>query len=138
MTDPSLLLVEDNPDDIALAQRAVTRGGIRANLVVARTGKEAWDLLNASARLKQQPKAVFLDLNMPEWSGFDLLQRVRASHPIASLPMIVLTTSSEPADVERSYKLGANSFVTKPLDFKQFSDVFAAMSAYWGGINETI
>src|SRR5947209_3328094 len=110
MTDPSLLLVEDNPDDIALAQRAVTRGGIRANLVVARSGKEAWDLLNASVRLQQQPKAVFLDLNMPEWSGFDLLERVRANSPMAAIPMIVLTTSGEPADVERSYKLGANSF----------------------------
>jgi two-component system response regulator len=138
MTEPSLLLVEDNPDDIALAQRAVTRGGIRANLVVARSGKEALDLLNASARLQHQPKAVFLDLNMPEWSGFDLLERVRASSPIASIPMIVLTTSSEPADVERSYQLGANSFVTKPMDFKQFADVFASMSAYWAGINETI
>jgi two-component system response regulator len=138
MTDPSLLLVEDNPDDIALAQRAVTRGGIRANLVVARSGKEAWDLLHASVRLQHQPKAVFLDLNMPEWSGFDLLERVRADSPMAAIPMIVLTTSSEPADVERSYKLGANSFVTKPLDFKQFADVFANMSAYWAGINETI
>jgi two-component system response regulator len=138
MTEPSLLLVEDNPDDIALAQRAVARGGVRANLVVARSGKEALDLLNASARLQHQPKAVFLDLNMPEWSGFDLLERVRAGGPIASVPMIVLTTSSEPADVERSYRLGANSFVTKPMDFKQFADVFASMSAYWAGINETI
>ncbi|HKD08975.1 MAG TPA: response regulator [Bryobacteraceae bacterium] len=138
MTAPSLLLVEDNPDDIALAQRAVARGGVQANLVVARSGKEAWDMLNASARLQQQPKAVFLDLNMPEWSGFDLLERVRAGGPIATVPMIVLTTSNEPADVERSYKLGANSFITKPLDFKEFADVFAIMSAYWAGINETI
>jgi two-component system response regulator len=138
MPDPLVLLVEDNPDDVALAQRALSRCGVRAELRIATSGKEAWAFLNSAPQGAQRPRVVFLDLNMPEWNGFDLLGRVRAHEGMTGLPVVVLTTSKEPADIERSYRLGANSFVTKPLDFKRFSEVFAAMSAYWLGINETV
>ena len=138
MPDPLLLLVEDNVDDVALAERALVRGGVRAELKVARNGKEAWTLLSSLLPGAARPKAVFLDLNMPGSNGFDLLARVRADHAMTGMPVVVLTTSKEPSDIELSYRLGANSFVTKPLDFKKFSEVFASMSAYWLGVNETI
>jgi two-component system response regulator len=137
MPVPSLLLIEDNPDDVALAQRALKQRGVKVLLNIATSGKEAMELLDARENDKL-PKAVFLDLNMPGWHGFDVLKRVRENSKMAALPVVVLTTSNEPSDIERSYELGANSFVIKPLDFSEFSDVFAKMSAYWLGINQTV
>jgi two-component system response regulator len=135
MIEPELLLIEDNTDDIELAQRALKRSRVKARLHVARSGPEAWDWLHQQGP-DDQPKAVFLDLNMPEWSGFEMLERLRAQHSTRSLPVVILTTSKEPADIERSYELGANSYVTKPVDFLEFTDVFAKMTGYWIGVNE--
>ena len=129
-----LMLVEDNPDDVALARRALARGQISAELEVASSGPEALSMLRD--RAGELPKAVFLDLNMPELSGFDVLRRLRANPATRTLPVIVLTTSKEPSDVERCYDLGANSFVNKPVDFQEFTDLFIRMSSYWTNINE--
>ena len=137
MPVPSLLLIEDNADDVALAQRALKQRGVTALLTVANSGKEALEILDSrgDGRL---PKAVFLDLNMPGCHGFDVLRRVRSNQKMAGLPVVVLTTSSEPSDIERSYELGANSYVTKPVDFSEFSEMFARMSRYWLTINQTV
>ncbi|HVW86362.1 MAG TPA: response regulator [Bryobacteraceae bacterium] len=132
---PSLLLVEDCADDIMLAERALAKNRVQANMRVARSGREAWDLLGEETG-GPLPKAVFLDLNMPDWNGFDLLRRLRANDRTKSLPVVILTTSKEPADIERSYELGANSFVTKPVDFMEFSETFAKMTGYWMNLNE--
>lgn len=137
-TLPLLLLVDDSADDIALAERALARAGVKADLRIARSGKEAWALLTPPACDAGRPTALFLDLNMPGWNGFDLLERVRADPKMVGMPVIVLTTSSERSDIERSYRLGANSFVTKPVDFRTFSQVFTTMSTYWLGINENL
>lgn len=137
MPVPSLLLVEDSADDIALAQRALKQRGVSAVLAVASSGKEALEILDGR-RDGKLPKAVFLDLNMPGVHGFDVLKRVRSNAKMAGLPVVVLTTSSEPADIERSYELGANSYVTKPVDFSDFSEMFARMSVYWLAINQTV
>lgn len=137
MPVPSLLLVEDSADDIALALRALRQRGVKAILSVANSGKEALEMLDSREDGKL-PKAVFLDLNMPGFHGFDVLKRLRSSKKMAGLPVVILTTSNEPADIERSYELGANSYVTKPVDFSEFSDLFAKMSLYWLAINQTV
>ena len=80
---------------------------------------------------------MFLDLNMPGWTGFELLRRLRADEKTRHLP-VVITTSREPSDIQRSYDLGANSFVTKPVDFVEFSEVFANMTGYWIKVNEVV
>lgn len=137
MPVPSLLLIEDSADDVALAQRALKQRGVHALLNVATSGKEALEILDSREDGKL-PKAVFLDLNMPGLHGFDVLKRVRSNQKMAELPVVILTTSNEPADILRSYQLGANSYVTKPLDFSEFSEVFAKMSSYWLAVNQTV
>lgn len=134
MQEPVVLLVEDNPDDIALARRAMTRRNLAARLEVATSGADALARLRrADERL---PRVVFLDLNMPEWSGFEVLERLRADDRTRHLPVVILTTSTEPDDIATGYRLGANSFVTKPFDFEKFTDVFATMTSYWAAVNE--
>lgn len=133
MGQSQILLVDDNPDDVALARRALARSEVGAQLEVASSGLEALDRLTNSGEL---PKAVFLDLNMPELSGFEVLSRLRQEPSTRNLPIVVLTTSREPFDIRRSYALGANSFVTKPLNFSEFTDVFVRMSHYWMNDNQ--
>src|SRR4051812_46833470 len=127
----SVLLVDDNSDDVALAQRALKRSGLSATMEVAHSGSEAWERL-----IEKSPRALFLDLNMPGISGFDLLQRVRADARTRNVPVIILTTSKEPSDIDRCYSLGANSFVTKPVDFTEFIEVFGQMMRYWTDLNQ--
>lgn len=132
-SEPTLLLIEDNPDDAALARRALTSTKTTARLQVAENVQSGLDLLQSQTAL---PKAVFVDLNMPERNGFDFLRLVRENPATEMLPVVVLTTSNSPADIERCYRLGANSFVTKPLDFGEFIDVFSTMSRYWLRFNQ--
>jgi two-component system response regulator len=134
MQEPVVLLIEDNPDDIALARHAITRRNLRARLDVATSGPEALARLCHSDQVL--PRAIFLDVNMPEWNGFEVLQRLRAENRTRHLPIVILTTSSEPDDIATSYRLGANSFVTKPFDFEQFTEIFAKMTSYWAAVNE--
>jgi two-component system response regulator len=134
MQEPVVLLIEDNPDDIELARRAMTRRNLGARLEVATSGREAL------ARLRHPdqklPRAIFLDVNMPEWNGFEVLERLRADDRTRHLPVVMLTTSTEPDDIATGYRLGANSFVTKPYDFEQFTEIFAKMTSYWAAVNE--
>src|SRR5579884_1389868 len=134
MPDPVVLLVEDNPDDIALARRAITRRNLGARLEVATSGREALARLHCSDQ--NLPRAVFLDVNMPEWTGFEVLRQLRADDRTRHLPVVMLTTSTEPDDIATSYRLGANSFVTKPFDFEEFTEIFATMTVYWAAVNE--
>jgi len=136
MPQPVVLLVEDNPDDIALARRAMTRRNLAARLEVATSGPEALAKLHHSSQ--RLPRAVFLDVNMPEWNGFEVLERLRADDRTRHLPVVMLTTSTEPDDIATGYRLGANSFVTKPFDFEEFTEVFATMTTYWAGVNEVL
>jgi two-component system, response regulator len=129
-----LLLVEDNPDDVALARRALVRSHIRTKLEIASSGDEALSFLQSATR---RPKAIFMDLNMPGISGFDLLRRLRHDPSTRTLPVVVLTTSKDPVDIDRCYALGANSFVTKPVDFSEFTDLFVRVSSYWTNDNQT-
>jgi len=137
----TLLLVEDNPDDVELTRRAFAKHDIIDTLVVARDGEEALEYLFATGRYAHRdpealPHAVLLDLKLPRLSGLDVLRRIRAHAATRHLPVIVLTTSREPSDIVGSYDLGANSFVRKPVDFAQFADAARQLGLYWLLLNE--
>lgn len=132
-----ILLVEDNPDDEALTQRALRNSNIANEVVVARDGAEAIDLLlgsgqGESARL---PELVLLDLNLPKVNGFEVLRRIRSDSRTQSLPVVILTTSDEDRDLVESYRLGANSYVRKPVDFEEFRKAVKQLGMYWLVLN---
>jgi len=131
-----VLLVEDNPDDAALALRSLAKGEVPIEVVVVRDGVEAQDYLFGGNDPKLEPpgrlpELILLDLKLPKVDGQEVLRCVR-SHPRTRLiPVVVLTSSDERHDLERSYALGANSYVRKPVDFTQFSHAVHQMSSYW-------
>lgn len=137
---PSVLLVEDNPDDEALTLRAFARNQIDCELVVARDGVEALDHLFASATPGQPPRplpaVVLLDLKLPRIDGLEVLRRIRADSRTALMPVVVLTTSAEAIDLQQAYNLGANSFIRKPVDFERFEQMLGLFGRYWLEVNE--
>lgn len=141
MNQNAILLVEDNADDVELAQLAFERNGITNELVVAWDGAEALDYLFGSGihsgrDTSRLPALVLLDLKLPKMNGLEVLRRVRADRRTALMPVIILTTSQVEQDVSEAYRSGANSFVVKPLSFEKFSEVIKCLSEYWLGVNE--
>lgn len=139
--EPTLLLVEDNPDDVELTRRAFARTNVANRLVVATDGEEALDYLfglgtHAGRDPLDLPHAVLLDLKLPRISGLDVLRRIRAAETTRRLPVIVLTTSREEHDILSSYDLGANSYVRKPVDFTLFVEAARTLGLYWLTLNE--
>lgn len=137
----TLLLVEDNPDDVELTRRAFARSNIINQLVVVRDGEEALHYLFATGPYAARdrdalPHAILLDLNLPKISGLEVLRRIRAEQATKRLPVIVLTTSREERDIAGSYDLGANSYVRKPVDFAQFVEAARQLGLYWLVLNE--
>ncbi len=137
----SILLVEDNPDDEALAIRALKRHHISNEIVVARDGVEALDYLFARGKYIDRdtnikPTVVLLDLKLPRVDGLEVLRQLRANDRTRLLPVVVLTTSSEEQDMLSSYSLGCNSYIRKPVDFVQFSEAIRQLGMYWLLINE--
>jgi CheY-like chemotaxis protein len=137
-----ILLVEDNPDDEALTLRALKKNHIANEVVVARDGVEALDYLfgtgsHAGRDLDTMPQVVLLDLNLPRIGGLDVLRRVREDERTKYLAVVVLTSSKEDEDLLKSYSLGANSYVRKPVDFQQFSEAVKTLGLYWLLLNET-
>jgi CheY-like chemotaxis protein len=136
-----ILLVEDNPDDEALAIRALKRHHIGNEIVVAHDGVEALDYLfctgmYADRDIANKPSVVLLDLKLPRIDGLEVLRRLREDSRTKFLPVVVLTTSSEEADVLNSYSLGCNSYICKPVDFVQFSEAIRQLGMYWLLMNE--
>ncbi len=129
-----ILLVEDNPNDAELALAAFEKIGIAHEIAIARDGQEALDYLFGTNPL---PGVVLLDLKLPKIDGLDVLKRIRAHERTRRLPVVVLTSSVEESDLVRSYDLGANSFVRKPVDFVQFSETAKLLSQYWFTLNVT-
>ncbi|MGE0453557.1 MAG: response regulator [Vicinamibacteria bacterium] len=136
-----ILLVENNPDDVLLTQRAFERSHVANRIVVARDGEEALDFLfatgpHAQRNATQVPEVVLLDLKLPKVDGLEVLRRLRSEPATRRLPVVVLTSSKEERDRIASYDLGANSFVRKPVDFEQFADAARQLGLYWLVLNE--
>jgi two-component system, response regulator len=136
-----ILLVEDNPDDVDLTLLAFQQSRIQNEVVVARDGVEAIELLlgddrNAGRGRARTPAVVLLDLKLPRMDGLEVLQRMRADARTATIPVVVLTSSREEQDIIASYRLGCNSYVRKPVNFEQFAAATRQLGLYWLLLNE--
>jgi two-component system response regulator len=135
-TPRAILLVEDNPADVKITQRALRESGCRAELRVVRDGQEAVEYLlrqgpHAADSGWRGPDLILLDLNLPRLNGRQVLERVRATPGLRAVPVVVLTTSRRPEDVEEVYAAGANTYIEKPQDFARFVDVLRTIQRYW-------
>ena len=132
MTNPPVLLVEDNPNDEALMLRAFKKSGFRNEVVVARDGAEALAyLLPADDADWIRPALVLLDLKLPKIDGLEVLHRMRADARTALIPVVILTTSAEEEDVAAGYRGGANAYVRKPVKFSAFTEAVNAIGVFW-------
>jgi len=133
-----ILLVEDNQDDEELALLAFARSRVANRMVVARNGQEALDYLFGTPEQPPGPlpQVVLLDLKLPKVDGMEVLDRLRASPRTSRLPVVVLTSSREEEDRVRSYELGCNSYVRKPVNFEAFSEAMHQLQMYWLVLNE--
>ena len=141
MNSKVILLVEDNPSDIALTRRALGKNRIANRLVVAEDGLEALDFLfgtgiHSGRDVSQMPALILLDLKLPKMDGLEVLGRIREDARTRRLPVVVLTTSKEDQDLRTSYDLGANSYIRKPVDFIQFTKAVEHLGLYWLVMNE--
>jgi two-component system response regulator len=133
MDKPIILLVEDNPDDVELTLRVFKSHHVANEVVVARDGVEALDLLfgKDGQPPRRLPSVVLLDLKLPRLDGLEVLRRVRAEPATAHLPVVIMTTSREERDIVTSYQLGANSYVQKPVEFEAFAEAIRFLGLYW-------
>ncbi len=143
MKNKIILLVEDNPDDEELTIRALNKNNIMNEVVVARDGAEALDYLFGKGKyegrdLNLMPEVILLDLKLPKVDGLEVLRQLRSNELTMSLPVVVLTSSKEERDLIESYRLGANSYVRKPVDFSQFTEAVRQLGLYWLVLNETL
>ena len=137
MNDPEavdILLVEDNPNDAELTQRALKKVNLGAKIVVARDGAEAIEYLLGN---RSKPKVVFLDLKLPKIDGIEVLRRTREDSRTRSIPVVVLTSSQEERDISECYKLGVNSYVVKPVEFDRFYKAVGDLATYWLVLNKS-
>ena len=139
MTDRTILLVEDNPDDAALTLRAFRKNKIGNPIHVARDGEEALEWLfgaDGAEPPSELPAVILLDLKLPKVDGLEVLRRIRANDRTRLLPVVILTSSREDSDLLNGYSLGANSYVRKPVDFGDFLDATRQLGLYWLVLNE--
>src|SRR5215468_11884851 len=129
-----ILLVEDNPNDAELTQRALKKSDLGARLAIARDGAEALDYLLGN---RPRPKVVFLDLKLPKIDGIEVLRRMRTDDRTRAIPVVVLTSSQEERDITECYKLGANSYVVKPVEFDKFYKAVGELAIYWLVLNKS-
>jgi len=136
MKDKIILLVEDNPDDVALTLRALQRNNILNKVIVARDGEEALDYLfgtgaHAAEGPAEMPVITLLDLKLPKIDGIGVLKTIRGDERTRLFPVVILTSSNEESDVINGYRLGANSYIRKPVDFNQFNEAIKQLGLYW-------
>ncbi|HEY8092043.1 MAG TPA: response regulator [Polyangiaceae bacterium] len=141
MTSGPILLVEDNPDDELLTLRALKKNNIANEVVVAHDGAEALDYLFGKGAYQGRdtsvmPHVILLDLNLPRVGGLDVLRAIRGDERTKLLPVVVLTSSKEDEDIVRSYSLGANGYVRKPVEFTRFIEVVRTLGLFWLLLNE--
>ncbi len=140
MENGTILLIEDNSDDIALTRRALKKANIANELIVAQDGVEAMEYLFGEAGApeggRELPVLVLLDLKLPRVDGLEVLKRIRAEERTRLLPVVVLTSSNEERDIVKSYDLGANSYVRKPVNFDEFAEAIRTLGLYWLVLNQ--
>lgn len=140
VTANTILLVEDNPDDLELAIRALRKSGQGESVVVARDGVEALDYLFGTGAFAGrdtavQPAVILLDLKLPRLGGHEVLERLRKDRRTQLIPVVVLTSSDERDDIRGAYARGANSYIRKPVEFSQFTTMLAEIGHYWLDLN---
>jgi two-component system, response regulator len=141
LDDKIILLVEDNPDDVTLTERALKKSHILNKLLVTKDGAEALDYIfgtgNYSDRdMSIMPEVVLLDLKLPKIDGLEVLKRIRSDRRTKLLPVVILTSSKEENDLINGYTLGANSYIRKPVNFNQFVEAIRQLGLYWLVLNE--
>jgi CheY-like chemotaxis protein len=141
MKEKHILLVEDDPDDVKLTLKALEKSRVANTVEVVQDGVEALDYIFATGKFAGRdrsvmPQLILLDLKMPKLDGLEVLRRIRSDEKTKLLPVVILTTSSEDKDRIDSYKLGANSYIRKPVDFHQFADAVQQLGLYWLVLNE--
>lgn len=139
--DKTILLVDDNPDDVLLTIRALKKNKILNDVVIVNDGIEALDYLFGTGKFSGRdtskiPTVVLLDLKMPKMDGLEVLKKIRAGEQTKYLPVVILTCSKEEEDLINSYRLGANSFISKPVDWNRFAKAIRALGMYWVVMNE--
>lgn len=142
MPDRVILLVEDNTSDVMLTRRALEKNRISNELVVAEDGQQALDILFCEGAYSGRdpaklPMLILLDLKLPKVNGLEVLKRIRAEERTRRIPVVILTSSKEHEDLTKSYDLGVNSFVRKPVDFAQFIEAVKELGLYWLVLNES-
>ena len=141
MRSKRILLVEDNPSDVRLTKRALEQNQITNELVVVEDGGEALDYLFATGQyaernIRDLPSVVLMDLKLPKVDGLEVLRGIRANEVTRLLPVVILTSSDQEEDMIASYKLGANSYIRKPVDFSRFAEAVRTLGMYWLLLNE--
>ena len=139
--DVEILLVEDNPNDVKLALRAFQKHRIANHVQVVRDGAEALEFIFCTDRfadrqIENRPKVILLDLKLPLVDGIEVLRRIKADQRTQMIPVVIMTSSKEETDVVESYKLGVNSYIVKPVDFDQFTEVVRQLGYYWLLLNQ--
>jgi CheY-like chemotaxis protein len=137
--DAKILLVEDNPDDVELTLRAFRKHNLANEIIVARDGEEALDILFQRGEESAGQRAtdlVLLDLKLPKVDGLEVLKQIKSNSKTQLIPVVVLTSSKEEKDLVESYRLGVNSYIRKPVDFENFTGVVMQLGLYWLLLNE--
>lgn len=142
MVNKTILLVEDNPDDELLTIRALEKNNVVNRIDVVRDGAEALDYLSATGQHSDRdpselPQVVLLDLKLPKIDGIEVLRRIRADERTRLVPVVILTSSDEERDLIEGYRVGANSYVRKPVDFIEFAEAVQRLGLYWLLVNQS-
>ena len=142
MSEKTILLVEDNPDDVTLTLRALKKNNLLNEVVVAKDGVQALDYLFCDGEYADRPpdvlpELILLDLKLPKVDGLEVLKRIRSEPRTRLLPVVILTSSNEQSDIISGYELGVNSYIRKPVDFEHFIEAVRQLGLYWLVLNQT-
>ncbi|MBO6794457.1 MAG: response regulator [Balneolaceae bacterium] len=136
MKNLDIVLIEDDDNDAELAILALKKSIPTVEIIRLRDGEEAIEFFEQNGDIKQKPKLILLDLKMPKIDGLEVLRKIRSNDWVKNLPIVMLTSSREHKDIVESYNLGINSYVVKPVSFKDFADTISSIGRYWLSVNE--